>query len=212
MIVQDELEPGLGGGVCQVASTLFAAAMLGGMEIVERRSHSRPSGYAPLGLDATVIYPEVDLRLKNPYDSPLMITRRCRTQKAVRIELLGRDAPGKVEHFFASQTPEAFGRRVVIKSELAPGTVDKRQKGNPGYDGVSTLLTTYSDGKRAAHTYPSKYYPVPEVFWIAANVDPASLPPLPEGASGVEISTEGNPVRRRGGATRPSPSGNPATP
>ena len=38
VIVQDELEPGLGGGVCQVASTLFAAAMLGGLEIVERRS------------------------------------------------------------------------------------------------------------------------------------------------------------------------------
>ena len=165
---------------------------------------SRPSGYAPLGLDATVIYPEVDLRLKNPYDSPLMIHASLPNAKAVRIELLGRAAPGKVEHFFAAQTPEAFGRRVVIKSELAPGTMDKRQKGNPGYDGVSTLLTTYSDGKRAAHTYPSKYYPEPEVFWIAANVDPASLPPLPEGASGVEISTEGNPVDgERGDATEP---------
>jgi vancomycin resistance protein YoaR len=62
VIVQDELEEGLGGGVCQVASTLFAAAMLGGLEIVTRRSHSRPSGYAPLGLDAVVIYPEVELR------------------------------------------------------------------------------------------------------------------------------------------------------
>ena len=204
VIVQDELEPGLGGGVCQVATTVFAAAMLGGLEIVERRSHSRPSGYAPLGLDATVIYPEVDLRLRNPYDTPIMIHATVPNQKVVRIELLGRDAPGKVEHYFASQTPEAFGRRVVVKSELAPGTIDKRQKGNPGYDGLSTLVTTYADGTRAARTYPSKYYPVPEVFWIASNVELAALPPLPEGAAGVEVSTEGNPVDgERGDAREP---------
>ena len=58
-----------GRGVCQVSSTVVAAATLGGFEIVERRSHSRPSGYAPLGLDAAVII-EVDLRLRNPHDRP----------------------------------------------------------------------------------------------------------------------------------------------
>lgn len=194
VIVQDELEPGLGGGVCQVATAVFAAAMLGGFEIVERRSHSRPSGYAPLGLDATVIYPEVDLRLKNPYDTPIMIHAAVPNAKVIRVELLGRDAPGKVEHFFASEKPEPFGRRVVVKSELVPGTIDKRQKGNPGYDGRSTLVTTYPDGTRATRSYPSKYYPVPEVFWIASNVDPAALPPLPEGATGVEVTAEGHPV------------------
>jgi vancomycin resistance protein YoaR len=194
VIVQDELEPGLGGGVCQVATAVFAAAMLGGLEIVERRSHSRPSGYAPLGLDATVIYPGVDLRLKNPYDTPVMIHAMVPNAKVIRVELLGRDAPGKVEHYFASEKPEPFGRRVVVKSELVPGTIDKRQKGNPGYEGRSTLVTTYPDGTRAARSYPSRYYPVPEVFWIASNVDPASLPPLPEGATGVEVTTEGHPV------------------
>jgi vancomycin resistance protein YoaR len=194
VIVQDELEPGLGGGICQVATAVFASAMLGGLEIVERRSHSRPSGYAPLGLDATVIYPEVDLRLRNPYDTPLMIHAVVTNAKVIRVEFLGRDAPGKVEHFFASAKPEPYGRRVVVKSELAPGTIDKRQKGNPGYDGRSTLLTTYPDGSREARTYPSKYYPVPEVFWIASNVELAALPPLPEGATGVTVTTEGNPV------------------
>jgi len=194
VIVQDELEPGLGGGVCQVATAVFASAMLGGLEIVERRSHSRPSGYAPLGLDATVIYPEVDLRLRNPYDTPLMIHAVVPNAKVIRVEFLGRDAPGKVEHYFASEKPEPYGRRVVVKPELSAGTIDKRQKGNPGYDGVSTLLTTYADGTRSSRTYPSKYYPVPEVFWIASNVELGALPPLPEGATGVTVTTEGNPV------------------
>jgi vancomycin resistance protein YoaR len=204
VIVADELEPGLGGGVCQVATTLFAAAMLGGLEIVERRSHSRPSGYAPLGLDATVIYPEVDLRLKNPYDTPLMIHAWLPNGNVIRVELLGRDAPGKVEHFFASRATAAYGRRVVVKPELAPGTVDKRQKGNSGYDGVSTLRTTLSDGSRHARTYSSKYYPVPEVYWVASGVDLAALPPLPQGAVGTEVSTEGNPVDGERG-DRPEP-------
>ncbi len=194
VIVADELEPGLGGGVCQVASTVFAAAMLGGLEIIERRSHSRPSGYAPLGLDAAVIYPEVDLRLRNPYDSPLLIHAFMPNARVLRVELLGRDPPGKIEHFFASHTPEPFSRRVVVKPELAAGTIDRRQKGNSGYDGRSTLLTVLSDGTRQAMTYPSKYYPVPEVYWIASGIDPATLPPLPEGAVGTEVATEGNPV------------------
>ncbi|HEY2409362.1 MAG TPA: VanW family protein, partial [Polyangiaceae bacterium] len=69
VIVLDELEPGVGGGVCQVASTLHAAAVLGDLEVVQRRSHSRPSGYTPLGLDATVVDGELDLKFKNPYDT-----------------------------------------------------------------------------------------------------------------------------------------------
>ncbi|HTQ07911.1 MAG TPA: VanW family protein [Polyangiaceae bacterium] len=202
VIVQDELEPGLGGGVCQVASTLFAAAMLGGLEIVERRSHSRPSGYAPLGLDATVIYPEVDLRLRNPYSSPLMLHAFLPSRGVLRVELLGRDPPGKIEHFFAAEAPQPFTRRVVVKSDLLPGTIDRRQKGNAGYDGTSTLLTIFADGTRKARTYSSKYYPVPEVYWVAEGVDLASLPPLPEGAVGVEVSTEGDPVDGERGDSR----------
>jgi vancomycin resistance protein YoaR len=202
VIVADELEPGLGGGVCQVASTVFAAAMLGGLEIVERRSHSRPSGYAPLGLDATVIYPEVDLRLRNPYDTPLMLHAFLPNGRVLRVELLGREPPGKIQHFFAAEAPQPFTRRVVVKSDLLPGTIDRRQKGNAGYDGTSTLLTTLADGTRKARTYPSKYYPVPEVYWVAEGVDLASLPPLPDGAQGVEVSTEGNPVDGERGDSR----------
>jgi vancomycin resistance protein YoaR len=202
VIVADELEPGLGGGVCQVASTVFAAAMLGGLEIVERRSHSRPSGYAPLGLDATVIYPEVDLRLRNPYETPLMLHAFLPNGRALRVELLGRSPPGKIQHFFAAEAPQPFTRRVVVKSDLLPGTVDRRQKGNAGYDGTSTLLMTLADGTRKARTYASKYYPVPEVYWVAEGVDLASLPPLPEGAVGVEVSTEGNPVDGERGDSR----------
>ena len=192
VIVADELEQGLGGGVCQVASTFFAAATLGGFEIVERRSHSRPSGYAPLGLDAAVIYPEVDLRLRNPHDSPVLIHAFLPDPKTLRVELLGREPAGKVEHFFGVETREPFGRRVVVKPDLPPGAVDRRQKGNAGYDGVSVVRTTLADGSRSSRTYRSKYYPVPEVYWVAADVKPDQLPPLPEGAVAVELVEPGS--------------------
>jgi vancomycin resistance protein YoaR len=193
VIVADELERGIGGGVCQVASTLFGAAMLGGLEIVKRRSHSRPSGYAPLGLDAVVIYDEnIDLQLRNPYESPVIVHAFLPNSKMIRVELLGRDPPGKIEHFFAVRERAPFTRRVAVKSEFPSGKIDQRQKGTQGYEGSSTLVIYQPDGTRLARTYPSKYYPVPEVFWIASDVTPDALPPLPEGATAEPPRAEGD--------------------
>jgi len=187
--VADELEPGVGGGVCQVASTLHAAAVYGGFEILQRRSHSRPSGYTPLGLDATVIDGELDLKLKNPYESALIVHAFLPTPTTLRIELLGRDAPGKVEHFYQVKEKHEFVRRVVVEPSLEPNQSKRHQKGIRGYDVVSTLRTTYPNGERRFRTYTSTYYPVPEVYWVGAGTDPSTLPPLPEGAQGVEFGS-----------------------
>src|SRR4029079_5027466 len=72
-IFKGEMREGIGGGTCQVAGTLHAAAFLGGLDVVERSNHSRPSGYIRMGLDATVVYPVVDLKLRNPYAFPIVI-------------------------------------------------------------------------------------------------------------------------------------------
>jgi vancomycin resistance protein YoaR len=187
VIVADELEPGVGGGVCQVASTLHAAAVFGGFDVVQRRSHSRPSGYTPLGLDATVIDGELDLKLKNPYDSPLIIHAFLPTRTTLRIELLGRDPPGKVEHFAEVKEKHEFARRIVVEPGFEPNQSKRHQKGIWGYDVLSTVRTTYPDGERRFRSYTSTYYPVPEVYWVGPGTDPSALPALPEGAQGVEL-------------------------
>lgn len=64
-IYNGEYVMGIGGGVCQVSSTLYNAALLAGMRITERMHHSRPLSYVPLGRDATVSYGELDLRFEN---------------------------------------------------------------------------------------------------------------------------------------------------
>lgn len=66
--------PGIGGGLCQVATTLYNAALLAGISIRERKGHSFPVSYVPPGLDATVSKEEgIDLKIQNPYNFPLKI-------------------------------------------------------------------------------------------------------------------------------------------
>jgi len=187
VISNDELEPGVGGGVCQVASTLHAAAVLGALDVPQRRSHSRPSGYAPLGLDATVIDGEVDLKIRNPYDSPLMLHAYLPTPSRIRIELLGREPAGQVEHLIAVVEKHAFYRRITTKPELVPGHFVRKQKGIFGYDVVSVVRVKKPDGSVATRQYKSKYYPVPEVFWVAPGQDSSALPALPDGATHIEF-------------------------
>ncbi len=187
VIVDDELEPGVGGGTCQVATALHAAAVFGALEVPARRSHSRPSGYAPLGLDATVIYGEVDLKIKNPYDTPLIIHAFLPKKHTLRVELLGRDPPGKVEHSYAVIRTHDFYRRVWTKPHLSSGKTLKRQRGIKGYDVVSTMRVTKPDGTTEERRYYSGYRPVPEVYWVAPGVSVSELPELPEGAVHVEV-------------------------
>lgn len=62
-----------GGGVCQVSSTLYNAALKAHLPIVERHAHSKPIHYVPPGKDATVSYGDQDLRFRNNRAGPLII-------------------------------------------------------------------------------------------------------------------------------------------
>jgi vancomycin resistance protein YoaR len=73
VIVRGELYEDIGGGICQVSSTLFNAADRSGMKIVERYSHSRSVRYVPPGRDATVSWYGPDFVFENPYDQPVLI-------------------------------------------------------------------------------------------------------------------------------------------
>ncbi len=186
VIIGDETEPGIGGGVCQVASTVHAAAVLGGLQIISRRSHSRPSGYAPLGLDATVVQGEVDLVIRNPYPAPILLTTRFPDRYRLRVEWLGLKSRAEIRHSAVVRERHPFLRRIAIHPELAPGVFERKQKGIAGFDVVSVVRSSYPDGTHKNIQYFSKYWPVPEVYWVAPDVQPSQLPELPEGAAGVE--------------------------
>jgi vancomycin resistance protein VanW len=62
-----------GGGVCETSTTVYNAALLAGLTILERHPHTFAPSYAPVGRDAAVAYPGIDLRVRNVYDYPLTI-------------------------------------------------------------------------------------------------------------------------------------------
>ena len=70
-----------GGGVCQVSTTLYNAAVKADLEIIERSPHSRVSDYVPIGLDAAVNWPSQDFKFKNTSDYPIFIVAEFSDQK-----------------------------------------------------------------------------------------------------------------------------------
>ena len=72
--VGNRVESGLGGGICQPSSTLYAAALYANLEILERHNHSLPVSYLPAGLDATIAEGYLDLRIRNNLDYPIKIS------------------------------------------------------------------------------------------------------------------------------------------
>jgi len=71
--VGNKVEPGIGGGICQVSSALYRAAMRANLRSTERTNHSMVVGYMEPGLDATVSYGYLDYKFKNTYDFPIYI-------------------------------------------------------------------------------------------------------------------------------------------
>ena len=73
VIVEGKLTEGIGGGICQASSTIYNAAVRANMKIVERYNHKWASSYVPTGLDATIDYPNLDLKLGNTTNCQMFI-------------------------------------------------------------------------------------------------------------------------------------------
>ena len=76
VILREERQLQLGGGICQVASTVFDAALLAGLTPVERHRHSSPVDYIALGQDATIAWGFKDLKVRNDSEQTLRLTVR----------------------------------------------------------------------------------------------------------------------------------------
>lgn len=96
VIVDGEPAIDVGGGVCQVSSTLYNAILLAGLKPTERYSHFLPSHYVPAGRDATVADDLLDFVFQNPFPHPVML-RVSNTGSSLTIYVLGtkNDLSGK---------------------------------------------------------------------------------------------------------------------
>lgn len=74
VVLENELVPGVGGGICQVSTTLYNAWLLAGFRVDKRHNHSIPVTYVGMGLDAAVVYGAQDLAFTNPLKTPVLIS------------------------------------------------------------------------------------------------------------------------------------------
>ncbi|MFI3210350.1 MAG: VanW family protein [Peptostreptococcaceae bacterium] len=73
VIINGQLEDDVGGGVCQVSSTIFNTVMKAGLEVTSRRNHSLRVAYLPIGQDAMVVDNGSDFRFNNQYENPIYV-------------------------------------------------------------------------------------------------------------------------------------------
>ena len=163
------LVPGIGGGICQVSSTLFNTALLSGMDIVERDTHFAPVSYIPVGLDATVAWGYIDFQFKNPYSHPIYVIAE-EGAGYVTITILGakEDVPQSV-----TITKGKEQKIPNKKVEKIDDTVKEETIEETGHEGISvdtTRTIVYGDGRSSTYTFNSYYEPVDRVVVTGPNV------------------------------------------
>jgi vancomycin resistance protein YoaR len=176
-IYKGEMREGVGGGTCQVSGTLHAAAYLAGLDVLERANHSRPSGYIRLGFDATVVYPTVDLKLRNPFDFPVVIHESI-DKGTLTFALLGKERPATVD--FATETLKVsdFKRKIEEKDGMPEGKFVLKQKGIKGYAIKKTRTIRLKNGRERIEITNDTYPPTFEIYLVKPGTDPEALPPL----------------------------------
>jgi hypothetical protein len=171
VIFLGEMTKDYGGGTCQTSSTMYAAALYAGLDIVKRRGHSRPSHYIGRGLDATVAYPDVDLVVTNPYALP--ITLHTKTEDGVLTEWFEGDEsiePPTVKATWLGGQVIDYERRYRKTNKYRNDHRHLKQHGEPGQDGV--LLVQYSRGdKHWSKRITANYKPVDEVWEVGLAWD-----------------------------------------
>ncbi len=132
VIAQGELVDGIGGGTCQISGTLHGAAFFAGLDMVERYPHTRPSSYIKLGLDATVVYPTINFRFKNPHDFPVVLHQTVKDGR-VRAEVLGPKTDGTVTLIRRILGAKPYEQIERSDDRLPKGKRVLAQRGVPGF-------------------------------------------------------------------------------
>ena len=147
---------GIGGGICQISSTLYNAVLMANLEIVERRNHQFVTSYLPAGKDATVAYGTIDFKFKNTRQYPIRLSASAKNGIAT-ISIYG--IKEEKEYTFTI-TPKIistipFGTKYVEDASLPAGTEKVQQNGVNGLK-VETYITKMLNGKVISTTLLSR--------------------------------------------------------
>ena len=144
--VSGKVVDSLGGGICQVSSTLYYSALMADLQIVLRYAHMFDPGYMPVtGCDATVSWGGPDFAFRNSTNYPIKITTSYNDEtNQLTITLLGT----KTDDHYVEMTNQflSYSERKTVYQEserIAPGTTEVEQYGHNGY-AVQTYRNVYA--------------------------------------------------------------------
>lgn len=177
--IRGRIEDGIGGGICQVSTTMYNAVLKADLQVVERKSHSFTVGYVPLGQDATAYYGGTDFRFLNSTKWPMKLTSVVSGNK-ISFTITGtNEIPGKtviISNKVLKETPHEIKK--IPDATLPFGTTKEKQEGLNGYI-VETFKTIKLDGKvisqKKLHT--SRYNPCTQEILVGTKGAPPATPP-----------------------------------
>ncbi len=168
-IVDGKLEPQLGGGICQVGTTIFNSVFFSGLPILERRNHSFYISHYPKGRDCTISWGGPDFKFKNDTGHWLLI-RASYTSSSLTMSLYGTD-PGYGVEYTTSDFTRVVPHRVIKKKDpLIPRGMKSVEE--EGVDGgvVTVVRTVYRNGQVVRKDeFVSHYKPKDEVVRIGTK-------------------------------------------
>lgn len=151
-----EVVDGIGGGICQISSTLYNTVLMSNLEIVERRNHQFVTSYLPAGRDATVVYGVIDFKFKNTREYPVRIVASARNGIAT-ISMYGIKEENEYTFSFNTKTIASIpmSTRYEEDANLPIGEEKIKQKGHNGMK-TETYITKMLNGKAVSTTLLSK--------------------------------------------------------
>jgi vancomycin resistance protein YoaR len=167
IIVNGEFVPGLAGGICQVSSTLYNTGLFANLSVTQRTNHDLAISYVPLGQDATVAYPDLDLKFNNNSGGYLLLRTRTNSN-TLTIEMYGKVKPG--QEVFISNTTESIIPAVeqrLVDETMKHGVSVLKQQGQPGYN-VKSVRTVKVNGVIVSSEplKQSHYVALPKIFAV----------------------------------------------
>jgi len=209
VIINGELESGIGGGVCQVSTTVFNAAFEAGLSIEKRTNHALYISHYPLGRDATVNYPDLDLVFRNDTDHWLLLRTFVGTG-SLTVNLYGTPTGRRVETETAPLVTEGkVPWQRIDDDSLFKGEKVVEQYGTPPRS-TSVRRQVYAPNGKLMYdtTWHSYYVGEPTVVRIGTKPRPKKPPkPAPAGKTKVETPAGGDTA----GGTEPPTSTKPTS-
>lgn len=151
-----EVVDGIGGGICQISSTLYNSILMANMEATERRNHMFVTSYTPAGRDATVVYGITDFKFKNTRKNAIKIKASCSNGVAT-VSIYGIKEENEYKVSFNTKTISTipFTVKYVDDNTSAAGTEKVKQKGANGLI-TETYIVKSLNGKVVSSKLLSK--------------------------------------------------------